>query len=376
MDSLKGGERKVCQIRRALYGLKQAGRQWNKRLDQELKRLNFKPLRTDPCLYHLKENEQLGIIAVYVDDVIIAASSDEFMKKIKCDLMAAFKMKDEGSIHYCLGIEFIQKEDFSVFMSQKRSSEKILKDYAMQDCNVVKSPMDHKLQLLKSSEPSDPKIPYRALIGSLMYLSITTRPDITFAVNYLSQFNSCYNSTHWEAAKRILRYIKGTITYGLQFQETTEMLYGSIDSDWGEDKNDRKSYTGVVFVMSGGPVVWRTRKQQTVALSSTEAEYMALTEGLREAKYLRNVLSELDLLPNPQVIYNDNKGAEFLVKNPAINDKSKHIDIKFHYIRDEYNNKIIDIVHKPSEDILADIFTKSLSPVTHTKLVKSLNMQM
>ena len=103
---------------------------------------------------------------------------------------------------------------------------------------------------------------------------------------------------------------------------------------------------------------------------------MALTEGLREAKYLRNVLSELDLLPNPLVIYNDNKGAEFLVKNPAINDKSKHIDIKFHYIRDEYNNKIIDIVHKPSEDILADIFTKSLPPVTHKKLVKSLNMQM
>ena len=134
----------------------------------------------------------MGIIAVYVDDVIIAASSDEFMKKIKCDLMAVFKMKDEGSLHYCLGIEFIQKEDFSIFMSQKRSSEKILKDYAMQDCNVVKSPMDHKLQLLKSSEPSDPKIPYRALIGSLMYLSITTRPDITFAVNYLSQFNSCY----------------------------------------------------------------------------------------------------------------------------------------------------------------------------------------
>ena len=154
------------------------------------------------------------------------------------------------------------------------------------------------------------------------------------------------------------------------------MLYGSVDSDWGEDKNDRKSYTGVVFILSGGLVVWRTRKQQTVALSTTEAEYMALTEGLREAKYLRNVLNELDLLPNPLIIYNDNIGAEFIVKNSVINDKSKHIDIKFHYIRDEYNDKVIDIVHKPSEEILADIFTKSLPPVTHQKLVKCLNMQM
>lgn len=207
-----------------------------------------------------------------------------------------------------------------------------------------------------------------------MYLAVQTRPDIAYTVSFLSQFNNCYSELHWKCAKRVLRYLQGTKSYKLKFYKDNCELQGFADADWANNKNDRKSYTGIVFKLSGGAISWESNKQRTVALSSTEAEYMALSEASKEAIYLKNVLSELIKYDSSVTVFNDNQSANKLSLNPVFHKRSKHIDVKHHFVREAISENLVNVEYLRTDEMTADILTKSLPNVKHSKFVKKLGL--
>lgn len=233
----------------------------------------------------------------------------------------------------------------------------------MSDCKPVSIPLTPGMKLSKTHDDNDHEevFPYRELIGALMYAALGTRPDIAHAVSALSQFNSCARQEHWGAAKRVLRYLKGTMDLGLRFTNDDQSLRGYVDADWANCIIDRRSYTGSVFILNGAAISWESRKQRTIALSSTEAEYMAVTDAAKEAIYLINFLKDLGLPDLARVtIFNDNQGAGKLAENPVFHSRSKHIDVRHHFIRDVLKRHPVKLLYLPTEQMIADALTKGL----------------
>jgi len=249
----------------------------------------------------------------------------------------------------------------------------------MSESKAVATPLDSGTKLARSesgaSSTEDDVFPYREFIGELIYLAVCTRPDIANAVNYLSQFNSCYDKHHWAATKRVLRYLKGTPRVGLTFKKTNQPLKGFVDADWANCTNDRRSYTGFGFLLGGNPISWESRKQRKEALSSMEAEYMSLTEAAKEAIYLRRFLDILGFERLGRVtIICDNNGALKLAENSIFHNRSKHIDVRHHYIREVLENVHLEIKYIPTCDMAVDIFTKGLSRPKQRRCLESLGV--
>lgn len=290
-------------------------------------------------------------------------------------------MKDLGPLSYCLGIEFNQNiEKHEITMSQSKYIRDVLKRFNMEDCKRVTTPMNPSEKLSKDMCPKTEdekkeveKLPYQNLIGSLMY-SVSTRPDITHAVSILSQFNSNFGKQHWIAAKRVLRYLKSTENLGLIFKKSEENLVSYADADWSANIDDRRSYTGHAFCFAGATVSWESRKQRTVAMSSTEAEYMALSESAKEAIHLRRFLTEILGHQETTIIYNDNQGAGQLCKNPVFHNRTKHVDIRHHFVRESIESGHIGVEYLPTDEMPADLLTKGLSATKHNKCAMSLGM--
>lgn len=208
-----------------------------------------------------------------------------------------------------------------------------------------------------------------------MYLAVCTRPDIAHAVSILSQFNDYHGEEHWSAAKRVLRYLKGTMDIGLSFTNCHEQIIGFADADWGGDEVDRKSYSGFTFIFGGGAISWESRKQKTVALSSTEAEFVAVAEATQEALHFKNLLRELgfDYLTNIKIL-NDNRSAQELIRNRCYHARTKHIDIKLYFIRDTMETGTISVEFCPTDEMAADVFTKGLPCQKHWRFSKMLGL--
>jgi len=369
-------ENKVCRLRKSLYGLKQAGRQWNKRFDEKLRSMDLKRCTSDPCVYYAKQGEDMILVAIYVDDVIIISKNVVSISKFKMDLMKEFEIRDLGEIHYCLGIEF-EKSDCGYKISQKAYIKDILKKFGMEECKSVSTPMEPGTKLVSSEENQNSKdIPYREIVGSLNYLAVATRPDIAHSVSVLSQFNSCYDESHWKAAKRILRYLKGSLDLGIIYKKNNKNLQGYVDADWANCIIDRRSYTGYVFVLSSGAISWESRKQRTVALSSTEAEYMGLTEAAKEAVFLRKFLNELGFEKlSEMTLFNDNQSALKLSENPIYHNRTKHIDVRHHFIREVVSSGEIKISHLSTGEMPADMLTKAIGKTKMNICQKILGME-
>ncbi|UYV66049.1 hypothetical protein LAZ67_3006289 [Cordylochernes scorpioides] len=358
---------KVCRLKKAIYGLKQAGIVWHEKLDNELKNLGLKQLQSDNCVY-IKHDEGILLVAIYVDDLIIAAEREDTLKSFKESMKRIFKIKDLGGINCCLGIRIQMKEDGSISIDQERYIEELLAKYRMKEAKPISTPMDSNSKLTKISSiegENEPvkKVEYQSLIGSLIYLSVSTRPDIAYAVSALGQFSNDPRRQHWNAAKRVLRYLKGTSCLRITYRKSNEALHGYVDADWGGNLVDRKSHTGIVCFLARGPIAWESKKQQTVTLSSTESEYIALCEAGKEAVYLRALLDEMgfgELLNGPTVLKTDNQGAQQLARNPVYHARTKHIDIKWHYIRSICSDGLVEVVHTPTQENVADILTKGL----------------
>lgn len=373
LKSLNKGN-KVLLLKKSLYGLKQAGRCWNIRLNQILNNFGAKSTTADPCVYYIKNGKGLTVITIYVDDILFMSEDPNMLEKFKNHLKRDLDLKYAGLVKYCLGINFKQ-ENGMVAMSQQSYIRELLNRFDMAEANTVSCPMDPGIKLKRSDKCDMEGLPYRELVGGLLYLATSTRPDIANTVSKLSQFLNCFDNTHWKAAKRVLRYLKKTINFGLIFKRTDESLFGYTDSDWANSIDDRKSYTGFCFIFCGSSISWESRKQCTVALSSTEAEYMALSDGTKEAIYLRKLLNDLcDFNLKSVRLLCDNKGAIKLAENPIFHRRTKHIDIRHHFIRECVNNNVIEIQYVATENMAADIFTKALPSPRHYKCLKALGV--
>lgn len=208
-----------------------------------------------------------------------------------------------------------------------------------------------------------------------MFLAVTTRPDIAYAVNFMSQFNTNYSEEHWKAVKRILRYLKGTLDCGLLYKETNTDLFGVVDADWGGNMSDRRSYSGYPFILAGGAISWEARKPRTVSLSSTEAEYIAITEATKEALYLKGILRSIGLNTGDVILYNDSQSAQKLAQNFGYSARTKHIDIRQHFVRDCVKNKEISLKYLSTENMPADLLTKGLNRNKHNFCSKNLGLE-
>jgi hypothetical protein len=300
---------------------------------------------------------------VYVDDLVITGADDVELKQFKEEMQSTFQMADLGLLQYYLGLEVSQGEG-SITVSQRAYAVKILAVAGMKGCNPSHVSMENRLKLSKSSTaPLVDAIEYRRIVGALRYL-MNTRPDLSYAVGYVSRFMEKPTTEHLLAVKRVLRYIAGTVDYGCHYgkKKGADVLVGYSDSDLARDVDTRKSTTGVLFFLNDNLVTWQSQKQRVVALSSCEAEYIAATTAACQGIWLSRLLAEFkgDEGADPFTLKIDNQSAIQLSRNPVFHDRSKHIDTKFHFIRQCVEEAMLRVEHIHTRNQLANILTKSL----------------
>jgi len=363
----------VWKLLKAIYGLKQSGRQWNKTLDEFLRKEGFSFVRSeaDYSLYVLRKDDKVIWLLVYVDDMLLASNCRKFLDIFKGALSKRFEMKDLGEARHFLGMH-IKRDRAKRLLTIDQTSflEQILSEAKMSDCRPVGTPMVPGVSLTKATAPLTEAetqqfthIPYSRVIGELNFAMRVSRPDIAYAVSALSKFLSNPGVEHYQQLHHLLRYIRGTSHYSLTFGLSDQGLTGYSDSDFASDKDDSRSIGGYVYYLFGSPISWRSQKQSVVATSSTEAEYIALSNAAREQIHLSQLLHDFGLDPSlisPTILYGDNNGSRALTKNPQFHDRAKHIRVRYHFIRDLVNDGLIIIPYIPTHDMIADIFTKSL----------------
>jgi len=372
---VSGQTGKVWRLKKGLYGLKQSGRNWHNELVDSLGTMGFKKADADPCLF---VNQKSGMfVLVYVDDLLICANDVGSVNSFKACLAKHYDTTDLGALNWYLGMHVKQQKDGNLKLSQELYVESLLKRFGLKEAGVMASPAaELRLSPAEGSEKVMSHVPYRELAGSLMWLSVCCRPDITYAVNAVCRFVEKPAETHWKAAKRILRYVKGTLNQGLLFRKGGDMkLVGFTDSDWAGDSS-RKSTSGYVFLLNGTPVSWSSRLQKNHAMSTAEAEYVAGCDAGLEAVYLRRLLCDLSFPQSePTVIYQDNKAAIDMSKNPVKHKSMKHIELRVNKIRELVDENVVQMKWISTDHMLADIFTKPLGFVKHEKAAKMLLSQ-
>jgi transposase InsO family protein len=360
----KGSEHKVLKLHKALYGLKQAPRAWNSKLDSTMSSLSFERSPFEHAVYKKGKGENSLLVGVYVDDLVITGTNEGEIEKFKQQMKEIFKMSDLGLLSYYLGIEVRQLPN-GISFCQEAFAKRILQDCGMADCNPTQAPMEARLKLSKkSSSPPVNHTTYRSIVGSLRYLT-NTRPDLAYSVGIVSRYMESPKFEHMAAVKQILRYVKGTLGMGYYYERKKAgeklCLVGYSDSDMAGDVDDRKSTTGFVFFLGSNLISWTSRKQMVVALSSCEAEYIAAASAACQGVWLRSLLADLlNQNPDKVMISIDNKSTISLCKNPVHHNRSKHIDTRFHYIRECVEEGKIIVEHVGTNDQLADILTKPL----------------
>ena len=368
---VKGKENYYLKLNKSLYGLKQSPRCWNSALDNFLKDIGFIRSSSDSCIYVRAIDDDLCIIAVYVDDIIIACKLDSIINDVKSSLSNRFQMKDLGVLRYFLGVNI--EQDLSkgtIFVHQSTFVKNLLNKFEFQNAKPVKTPIDISSKSSTSNDNLCDKVKYQSLVGSLLYLSTKTRPDIAFAVSNAARYCSSPTEFNLMRIKRILRYLNGTIDYGILYTNKCNFeCVGYSDSDWAGDVKDRKSTSGYCFIMNGGLISWKSCKQTCVSLSTAEAEYVALAACTQEAVWLIKLLKDLNLNINlPMLINEDNQSAIAIAKNPKDHPKTKHIAIKYHFVRDKIVTNEICLKYCATDAMIADIFTKGLSSEKFIKL--------
>eukprot|EP00794_Sanderia_malayensis_P003564 gene3564-biopygen3051 len=374
-----GKENLVCKLNKSLYGLKQASRCWFTTMDTFLKEKGYEQSKSDNCLYIKRVGEEFIIISLFVDDLLLACNSVQMLEKEKKELQKRFCMKDLGEVHYLLGIQIERdRARKKMLLHQAKYLSDMLLKYGMQDCKPVSTPQVTGSTLVVHDGDAIDRQKYQAIIGSLTYAVTTTRPDIAQALGSVNQFCSNPSGEHWQSVKRILRYIKGTINLGIEFDGSREnevQLIGFVDADWGGNLNGRKSQSGYLFSICGGIVSWASKKQATVALSSTEAEYVAACLATQEAVWLRSLLADLSFVQDkPSIIFEDNQGTIALSKNPKYHSRTKHIDVKYHFVRDKCESEEIVLTYCSTNDMIADMLTKALPRTLFERFRTYLNM--
>ncbi|BBH04495.1 multidrug resistance-associated protein 9 [Prunus dulcis] len=372
---MQGSEDKVYKLKKALYGLKQAPRAWYDEINSYFIKTGFYRSPSEATLYTKMSTSGILIVSLYVDDIIYTGSSKEMMAAFKDDMMRQYEMTDLGLLHHFLGLGVLQT-DSCIFLHQKKYAKTLLDKFGLKDCKSVATPLavNEKLSKVDGSELADETL-YRQMVGSLLYLT-ATRPDIMFAASLLARFMHNPTKKHMGTAKRVLRYVQGTINYGIAYDKGKgAVLIGYCDSDWSGSEDDMRSTSGYAFNLGSGAFSWASIKQSSVALSTAEAEYMSAAEATAQAMWLRFVLSDFgEEQVEPTQLLCDNTSAIAISKNPVHHHKTRHINRRFHFIRDALQNGEIDLLYCKTEVQLADIFTKPLARDRFEYLRKALGV--
>jgi hypothetical protein len=364
----------VYKLTKALYGLKQAPRAWYGRLSSFLASHGFERGKSDLTLFTKKRKDSILLIQIYVDDIIFGSSDAALAEEFSVLMRSEFEMSMMGELNFFLGLQIKQTGD-GIFINQTKYTRELLKRFNMDQGKTSDTPMmkDIKLDADESGESVDISS-YRGMIGSLLYLT-ASRPDIMFAVCLCARFQANPKVSHLNAVKRIFRYLKGTINLGLWYgRDSSLSLLGYTDADFAGSKVDRKSTSGTCQFFGGNLVSWSSRKQNSVALSSAEAEYVAAGSCCAQILWLNQTLGDYGLNFRKVPILCDNTSAICIAKNPVQHSKTKHIEIRHHFIRDHVEKEDVEILHIGTDDQVADIFTKPLAYAQFSNLRLKLGM--
>ncbi|CUA78310.1 Retrovirus-related Pol polyprotein from transposon TNT 1-94 [Rhizoctonia solani] len=335
------GSGQVLRIKGNLYGLKQAPRVWNKIFSEKALGIGFNRTTADPSLYYRNNNGKIAILAVYVDDIAVFTTRG-YSQLVKEELMSLFEMRDLGEL-----------------------KEFLVERAGLSDANPTKLPIPAGTSLQRyDGKPID--YPYSTRIGELLYAALGSRPDIAFAVQHLSQFSSNPRPQHITMVKQIYKYLRGTLDLGITYNGNKDQLMpiGYTDADWGQNILDRRSISGQIYILAGGAVSWSSKKQTTVALSTLEAEYLALSLAVRQAIWLRYLFADLELtLSSPITIYIDNNGTIRVASDPQHHSRTKHIDVRHQFIRHHVACESVQLAYTSSSANLADHLTKAIPSI-------------
>lgn len=360
---------KVFKLKRPIYGLKQSGRKWFEKVTWILvDQMGLTRCDVDQGAFFKRDGDKILIAIVHVDDFTIAASTREQIEWFKQRMEDHVEITDLGTLHWLLGIEVRRNRDErTISLSQTAYIDTILRRFNFDELKPVSVPMDPNTHLHTPGELTTDELalvrdfPMQECIGSLMYCSIGTRVDISFAVSLLSRFTKNFDSTHIHAVKRVYRYLNGTKHLWLTYGDTKgDELKGYGDAD-GNMQEDRRAISGNAFIIDGGAVSWFSKRQEVVSLSTTESEYIAATHAAKEAIWLRQLIAQLfEPIAGPTVIFSDNQSAIALAKDHQFHSRTKHIDVRYHFIRWVCANGTIKLVYCPTADMVADTLTKAL----------------
>jgi hypothetical protein len=358
---VKGQEMKVLHLIKALYGLRQAPRAWYSKLDDSLIKLGFQRSTSEHVVYLRGTGTHRLVVGVYVDDLVITGGNSQDIELFKEEMKATFKMSDLGLLHYYPGLEVTQRED-GITICQSAYAAKILENAGLSGCNPSDTPMEARLKLSKhNTSPEVDPTKYRSIVGSLRYL-VNSRPDLAYAVGYVSRFMERPTTEHLVLVKRVLRYIAGTLHFGCYYQRKKgALLEGYSDSDLAGDVDTRKSTSGILFFLGSSIITWQSQKQKVVTLSSCEAEYIVATTAACQGVWLARLLAEFKgEKVRAYSLKMDSQSAIQLSKNPVFHDCNKHIDTRYHFIREcvVHNRVRLEFIRTAEE--LADILTKAL----------------
>lgn len=356
----------VCKLKKSLYGLKQAPRLWNQTIHEVLIADGFQRLKTDPCLYFKKSGDIIHLVGLYVDDLIQATNSPSLISSLNSLLSSKFKMVHLGSPKKVLGMEINQDPiSFAITLNLSRYINETVSEYLDSNLYSVYTPSEVALKILNASvdNPIFDLDRFRKVIGQLMYITSRTRPDIAYSVRLAAEHVNQPTQSAWNLVHRILRFLSTTNSQSITYTKSGLLnIEAFTDSDWGSCINTRRSVTGCLVFIGSNLVMWRSTKQRTVALASTEAEYMALSDGCKEVLWLSQFLQEVGLKnKDPIIIRVDNEGSMNLAEKQIILARSKHIDIRYHFIREKIEDGSIKLKQVSTSNNIADALTKGLT---------------
>ncbi|KAI3701690.1 hypothetical protein L6452_26950 [Arctium lappa] len=364
----------VCKLNKAIYGLRQASRAWYNELKSFLFSTGFKPTISDPSLFVHTSTSSPIYILFYVDDIIITGPNPSKVSSFITSLATRFSLKDLGNLSYFHGVEVLPHSN-GLFLSQAKYILDLLHRANMSDCKSASTPSTTSPHPTTDGTPLANPTDYRSLVGGLQYLSLT-RPDVAFSVNKLSQFMHRPTVNHWTALKRLLRYLHGSIHLGIFLRRNSPLqLHAFTDADWAGDKKTYRSTTGYVVYLGSNPIAWSSKRQSTLARSSTEVEFRAVASTTTEVQWIVSLLSELGFksIVTP-TIFCDNLSAIHYSANPIFHSRMKHLALDFHFVREKVQEGTIRVTHNKGADQLADALTKPFLKHRHHDLISKIGL--
>lgn len=317
-----------------------------------------------------------------MDDLLILAKDEEAIKSFKRSIGRTFNTKDLGEVSHILSIRVVRHEGGALTLDQTAYAEEILESFGMTSAKGAASPLDPGMKFQRSTtadEDRDLKPKYRQAVGALLYLAGGTRPDLAFATACMSQFSEHPTLQMWNGIKHILRYVQHTKNYTLTYTKTGGCVQGFCDADWANDTNDRRSFSGYIFMLAGAAISWSSKKQRSTALSSMEAEYLSMCQAAKEILWLQHFLNEIgaqEFVVEPQVLQVDNQGAIALASKQVTSERSKHIDLRHFFLREKIEEGRIRPLYVKSSDNCADALTKALNGRRTLELCEHWGLQM